>query len=76
MANVEDKYPDNVEGSYYVDESCIACGLCVNDAPDNFVMADDDSYAYVYKQPEDDTEEEACEKAMADCPVDAIGDDN
>jgi len=73
MANVEDKVAQNVDGPYYVDETCIACGVCVGEAPENFEMGDE--YAYVYKQPENDEEKEACENALEACPVDAIGND-
>lgn len=38
-------------------------------------MNDDDSSAFVYKQPENDKEREACEEALESCPVDAIGND-
>ena len=75
MADVNDKYSDNVDGSYYVDEQCIACGVCPNEAPDNFEMSDDGSHAYVYKQPEADDEKSASEDALQACPVDAIGND-
>ncbi len=44
-------------------------------APENFKMNDDDSNAFVYKQPENDEEKEACEEALESCPVDAIGND-
>jgi len=44
-------------------------------APENFKMNDDDSNAFVYKQPENDKEREACEEALESCPVDAIGND-
>ena len=75
MANKENKYPDNEEGSYYVDDQCIACGVCPNEAENNFKMSDDGSHAFVHKQPEDDSEEEECESALEACPVDAIGND-
>jgi ferredoxin len=73
MADLADRVSDNVEGEYYVDEQCIACGICVAEAPNNFEMGSE--YAYVYKQPEDDAEKEACESALDACPVDAIGND-
>jgi ferredoxin len=73
MANANDRVAENVEGQFYVDEQCIACGLCVGEAPENFDMGD--GYAYVYKQPENDEEKEACESALELCPVDAIGND-
>ncbi len=75
MADKENKVAENVSGAYYVDEQCIACEVCVNEAPDNFKMSDDGAYAFVFKQPESDEEKEACQAALASCPVDAIGDD-
>jgi len=75
LANIENKYPENVNGSYYVDDQCIACEVCPDEAEDNFKMNDDNSHAFVYKQPEDNAEEEECASALAACPVDAIGDD-
>ena len=75
MADASDKYEDNVDGKYYVDKSCIFCGLCHSIAPDNFAESEDGTHDYVYKQPENDEEEAASIDAMAQCPVNAIGDD-
>ena len=75
MANIDDKFPENVDGAYYVDEQCIACGLCPTEASNNFTMTDDDSYAYVFKQPENDEQKQDCKDALEGCPVDAIGND-
>ena len=57
MAEIEDRYEDNVVGKYFVDEQCIDCDLCREVASDNFKRNEEDGYSYVYKQPE--TEEEA-----------------
>lgn len=75
MANKDEKYDENVDGPYYVDEQCIACGVCPTEAPDNFEMSDDGSHAYVYKQPDSDEEKNTVTSALESCPVDAIGDD-
>ncbi len=75
MADPGAKVPENVEGEFYVDEECIACGLCVDEAPENFVMTDSEDYAYVKKQPENEEEREQCQEALEACPVEAIGDD-
>lgn len=75
MADKNEKFPDNVPGKFYVDEQCIACDACVNEAPNNFMMNDDDGHSYVSRQPENEEEEEACQAALAACPVEAIGDD-
>ena len=51
MAELENKYEDNVRGRYFVDEECIDCDLCRQEAPDNFRRNEGEGYSYVYKQP-------------------------
>ena len=75
MADLENKYPENVAGKFYVDNQCIDCDLCRETAPDNFTRNDDGGYSYVYKQPENDDEAKLCQEAMEGCPVEAIGSD-
>jgi ferredoxin len=75
MADPTDKRAENVPGKFYVDNSCNACGVCSDTAPDFFKMDDDEEYAFVYKQPSTDDEIEECEDAMDNCPEEAIGDD-
>lgn len=75
MADLENKYPDNVVGKYYVDDQCIDCDLCRETAPDNFTRNDDNGYSFVKKQPETEEEESLCKEAMEGCPVEAIGND-
>lgn len=75
MADKEAKWSQNLSGKYYVDDQCIACDACCVEAPGFFEMNDDDGHAYVAKQPVKPDEEEACENALACCPVGAIGDD-
>ena len=75
MADRDLKYPENIEGKYYVDEECIDCNLCQEEAPDNFKRQDEEGYSYVYKQPENDEEEEMCQNALDNCPVEALGND-
>ena len=75
MADKENKVAENIDGQFYVTDECIACGLCIDTAGENFKLNDDESYAYVCKQPENDGEKAACESALEDCPADAIGND-
>ena len=75
MADKEEKWAENVEGAFYVDEQCIDCDLCRETSPTNFTREEDGGYSYVYKQPENDDELELCIEAMEGCPVEAIGDD-
>ena len=67
-----DKVEQNVPGPYYVTDDCVACGLCIDTAPENFKFTDNESFAYVCKQPENDEETAACEEAIDDCPASAI----
>ena len=75
MAQVTDKYPDNIGGKYYVDRQCIDCDLCRETAPDNFKRNEDGGYSFVSRQPVNDDEESRCKEAKEGCPVEAIGDD-
>ena len=75
MAEVANKYSENVTGRFYVDDQCIDCDLCRETAPANFTRNDDGGHSYVYKQPQSPEEESACKEAMDGCPVEAIGSD-
>lgn len=75
MADKSQKWEDNVLGTYYVDKECILCSLCTDIAPENFKESEDGDHDFVWKQPADADEEQQCEDALAQCPVDAIGHD-
>jgi len=75
MADNTDKVTENVDGSWFVDTNCIDCDLCRQTAPDNFERNEDEGYSYIHKQPESEDEVQACQDAMEECPVEAIGDD-
>ena len=84
VADPNDKFEDNVEGyylfegkkiSFYVDRECIFCNVCVQAAPSNFALSDNESHDYVYKQPQNEEELDECYDALEQCPVEAIGDD-
>ena len=75
MPDPNDRVGENVVGAYYVDTSCIDCDVCRDTAPDNFMRSDENSYSFVYKQPENEAERELCEEALTACPVEAIGND-
>jgi len=75
MADRTSKVGGSISGRYYVDTTCISCEACTSTAPLHFRMKDDGSSSSVYKQPENESENEACEAAKNGCPVNAIGDD-
>ena len=74
MADIANKYENNVPGKFFVDNQCIDCDLCRETAPENFTRFDDGGYSYVKKQPETPEEEAQCNEAKEGCPVEAIGD--
>ena len=73
MADIANKYTDNVTGKYYVDNQCIDCDLCRETAPNNFKRNDDGGFSFVCKQPATPEEEAQCKEAQEGCPVEAIG---
>lgn len=75
MADLANKYAENITGTFYVDDQCIDCDLCRETAPANFTRNDDGGHSYVYKQPSSDEELAMCKDAMEGCPVEAIGSD-
>ena len=75
MANKDAKFKDNIDGKYYVDDSCIACDACCVEAPRFFAMNDDEGHAFVMIQPKTAEDFEEAENALAACPVEAIGSD-
>lgn len=72
MSDPADAWPENVPGRFYVDRSCIDCDLCRTTAPDNFRRSPL-GYSYLGVQPEGPQQERDCRQALADCPVEAIG---
>jgi ferredoxin len=75
MADLDLRLPENVPGRFYVDQTCIDCELCRELAPAHFRRHDDGRYSVVHRQPGDPDELAACRAALAECPVEAIGDD-
>jgi ferredoxin len=53
-----------------VDESCTACGLCVETCPEVFEMGDDIAQVKVAEVPE--AAQDSCREAADNCPVEAI----
>lgn len=73
MADKDSIWEDNVPGNWFVDKNCILCSLCGDLAPDNFKEADSGDHDIVYKQPQTPEEVAACQEALDQCPVEAIG---
>jgi ferredoxin len=53
-----------------IEDTCTACGLCVDTCPDVFDMGDEMAIVMVDEVPEEF--EEAVQQAADECPVEAI----
>jgi ferredoxin len=75
MANKMQKNPKNAPGPFYVDSTCIDCGLCPDMSPRFFKRYDEGGYSIVYQQPQTPEEIALAEEAVWGCPTESIGDD-
>ena len=66
------KHPQNAEGKYWIDQNlCVACQVCIGEAPNNIRFDSDAGKSYVFKQPESAEELHALSEAIILCPVEA-----
>ena len=64
------RHPQNAEGNFWINQDeCVACAVCVGEAPENIRFDDAAGKSYVFKQPENDTELAAVREAVEMCPV-------
>ena len=75
MAKPTERLPENVPGSYYVDESCIDCDQCRALAPQIFSRHETSGLSVVHKQPETPDEIAQAEEIMSGCASGSIGND-
>ena len=75
MADRNLKTPENVPGRYYVDNTCIDCGMCPATAPQFFKRFDEGGYTIVYRQPQTVEDITVANEALDGCPTDSIGND-
>jgi glyoxylase-like metal-dependent hydrolase (beta-lactamase superfamily II)/ferredoxin len=71
MANLKYKRPENVDGDFFVDETCIDCDTCRWMAPESFTREGDMSA--VTSQPGSDTQRRKALHALLACPTASIG---
>ena len=71
MADLKKAVPDNIEGDFFVDTTCINCDTCRQLAPK--VFADQGDYSFVFFQPEKQTDVRAATRALLCCPTGSIG---
>lgn len=71
MAQIKDRRPQNAEGNFYVDSSCIDCDTCRWLSPTIYSRAD--SQSIVHHQPTTSAERIAALEALLACPTGSIG---
>lgn len=71
MAKQERRLPENVEGDFYVDDSCIDCDACRQIAPT--VFRDHGDQSSVFHQPETEEETHLALASLVACPTASIG---
>jgi len=71
MASLQQRLPDNVEGPFFVDRTCIDCDACRRIAPSVFAEASD--HSFVARQPQDESERRRALMALVACPTGSIG---
>ena len=71
MADRRNAVRENVEGSFFVDTTCIDCDTCRQLAPDTF--GETGEFSFVKAQPGDPCRERAALHALVACPTGSIG---
>ena len=71
MALIDKRRSENVDGAFYVDDTCIDCDTCRWLAPNTFGRSGEQSA--VYRQPESQEDALQAFQAMMACPTTSIG---
>jgi glyoxylase-like metal-dependent hydrolase (beta-lactamase superfamily II)/ferredoxin len=71
MADRAQRLPENVDGPFFVDSTCIDCDTCRQLAPATF--GETGEFSFVRLQPRDAAEERAAFRALVACPTGSIG---
>ncbi|QIZ69684.1 MBL fold metallo-hydrolase [Oxynema aestuarii] len=71
MATLKERRPENVDGEFYVDRTCIDCDTCRWMMP--AVFHRDNGQSAVYRQPKNEGERLQALQALLSCPTASIG---
>jgi glyoxylase-like metal-dependent hydrolase (beta-lactamase superfamily II)/ferredoxin len=73
MARLADRLPENADGEFFVDSSCIDCAMCRGIAPGSFARSPQARASVVDRQPSSPAEELRAKMALVSCPTSSIG---
>jgi glyoxylase-like metal-dependent hydrolase (beta-lactamase superfamily II)/ferredoxin len=71
MAQIDERLPENIQGDFFVDATCIDCDACRQIAP--AVFRDHGGQSSVYHQPQNPGELHRALMALVACPTASIG---
>jgi glyoxylase-like metal-dependent hydrolase (beta-lactamase superfamily II) len=73
MARLDARLSQNVEGEFFVDETCIDCDTCRQLAPSVYARSKQIEQSYVFQQPGSEAERLRALMALVACPTASIG---
>jgi len=73
MARVALRLAENAAGEFFVDSSCIDCGMCREVAPAIFGRSESVGLSIVERQPDSDDQRLRAAMALVACPTSSIG---
>jgi len=73
MAHVSLRLRENVDGEFFVDNSCIDCGMCREVAPSVYGRSESVGLSIVRRQPQSEEEQVRAAMALVACPTSSIG---
>jgi glyoxylase-like metal-dependent hydrolase (beta-lactamase superfamily II)/ferredoxin len=73
MARLEARLAQNVEGDFFVDDTCIDCDTCRQIAPSIYGRSEQIEQSYVQQQPRSEAERLRALMALVACPTASIG---
>src|SRR6476659_3911181 len=73
MARIDHRLAENTAGDFFVDDTCIDCGICRWVAPASFARSDATGLSYVRAQPDSEPGTTRALMALVACPTSSIG---
>ncbi len=73
MARLAARVTENVDGEFFVDESCIDCDACRQIAPETFAESARFGQSFVWQQPVTEEATRRAAMALVACPTSSIG---
>jgi glyoxylase-like metal-dependent hydrolase (beta-lactamase superfamily II)/ferredoxin len=73
MAKLAERLSENADGEFFVDSSCIDCGVCREIAPESYARSDSLGASIVRRQPQSQEEIVRAAMGLVACPTSSIG---